>query len=64
MFTQEEIAFMNSLGLDFSFDNLSDDEWVELEDVVATKLETEGLDKNYNPNKIGLMCESILNKLP
>lgn len=64
-FTKEEIEFMKSLGLNFDFNNLSDDEWVEIEDVVGTKYNDDGFDDQYynNPNKIGLMCESILDKL-
>lgn len=62
-FTNKELAFMESLGLDYDFNNLTDDEWVELEDTVATKLETEGLNELYEPNEIGLICEEILSKL-
>ena len=64
-FTKEEIEFMKSLGLNFDFNNLSDDEWVELEDVVGTKYNDDGFEDEYynKPNKIGLMCESILDKL-
>lgn len=64
MFTPEEMLFMKELGLEYSFGNLTDEQWVKIEDVVATELETKGLDKNYNPNEIGKICESILSKLP
>ena len=63
-FTNEEVSFMNNLGINYDFNNLTDDEWVELEDIVATKLETEGLNELYEPNRIGLICEEILSKLP
>ena len=38
--------------------------WFQIEEKVADKLEHEGLDINYNPTSIGLMCEAILDKLP
>lgn len=37
--------------------------WFQIEEKVADKLEHEGLDINYNPTSIGLMCEAILDKL-
>lgn len=66
MFSEEQKEFMKTLGLNFDFDNLSkdDDAWFEIEKKVADKLEYEGLDINYNPTLIGLMCEEILDKLP
>lgn len=66
MFSGQQKEFMKTLGLNFDFDNLSenDDAWVEIEEKVANKLEYEGLDINYNPTSIGLMCEAILDKLP
>jgi len=66
MFSEQQKEFMKTLGLNFDFDNLSenDDAWVEIEEKVANKLEYEGLDINYNPTSIGLMCEAILDKLP
>ena len=64
MFTDSEIAFMQSIGLDFDFDHLSDDEWEQLEDVVADRLAYDGLDEEYNPTPIGKLCEDILGKLP
>lgn len=63
-FTTEEVSFMKNLGINYDFNNLTDDEWVKLEDIVATKLETEGLNESYEPNEIGLICEEILSKLP
>lgn len=65
MFSEQQKEFMKTLGLNFDFDNLSenDDAWTEIEDKVAHKLECEGFDVNYNPTSIGLMCEAILDKL-
>ena len=64
MFTNKEVSFMKSIGLDFDFNFLSDDEWCELEDVVGDALVERGIEKDGKPNEIGLMCEEILSKLP
>lgn len=65
MFTDEQIRYMKKeLGLDLNFSDLSDDDWVEIEDVVADRLGRSGFDKDYNPTADGLMCESIINKIP
>ena len=34
MFNEEEITYMKSIGLNFDFSNLSDDEYVKIEDTV------------------------------
>ena len=64
MFTQEEISLMRKIGLDLDFDNLSDNDWCEIEDVIGDYLTLKCLDKDYNPSEEGLVCESILDKLP
>ena len=64
MFTDKEIQLMNSLGLSYNFDNLTDDEWCNLEEVVGDHLTLKCLDDDYDPNEEGLMCEDILAKLP
>ncbi len=65
MFSEEEKQFIHDvLGLDFNYDRPSDDDWVLLEDKCADKLSLLGLDNEYNPTKIGLICESILDKIP
>lgn len=64
VFTEEEIALMRRIGLNFDFDNLSDDEWIELEDTVGDYLTLQCLDEDYEPNAEGLICEDILGKLP
>ena len=38
--------------------------WGEIEDKVGDELMFEGLDENYEPNQIGRICESILDKIP
>ncbi len=66
MFTEEEIELMESIGLHCDFQNLSeeDDYWADIEDQVGDKLMISGLDENYNPNSIGKICESIIDKIP
>lgn len=63
MFTEKEKSFMRECGLNLDFDNLSDDDYVEIEEVIGNKLTLECLDDNYNPNEDGLLCEEILDKL-
>lgn len=64
MFTQKEISLMRQIGLDFDFNNLSDEEWCSIEEMIGEYLTLKCLDEDYNPNEEGLICESILNKLP
>ena len=63
-YTKEEIEFMQSLGLNFNFNDLTDDDWCDIIDTVGDKLVQSGLDEKYNPNSIGRMCETIMDKVP
>ena len=65
IFNSEQIKFMQSLGLNFDYNNLSDEDYVMIEDVVGNKYTFGGVDWNndYTPNEVGLMCESILDIL-
>ena len=58
-FDEEQIEFMKKIGIDVDFDNLSDDDFVFIEETVANEYEIRGLDKDYNPTETGKMCESI-----
>lgn len=60
MFTDEQIKYMQSLGLGFDYSNLSDDNLLKIEDVVSDRLLTHCLDENYEPSPEGRMCEDIL----
>ena len=60
MFNQEQIKYMIKVGLIFDFNNLSDDDIIEIEDKIGDRLLMVGFDKNYEPNWDGKMCESIL----
>lgn len=66
MLTKQEIEFLKSLDLKLDYKHIDDwdTEWAEVEDRVGDELVMRGLDKNYNPNRIGVICESILDKLP
>ncbi len=63
MFNNTEKEFLFSLGLNFDFDDLSDEELVQIEESVAEKLQVSGFNSNENINDIGIMCESVLDKL-
>ncbi len=43
-FSEEQITYMRSLGLNFDFTNLSSDDWVNIEDTVADRLMYAGFD--------------------
>ncbi len=64
MFNEEEITYMKSIGLNFDFNKLSDDEYVEIEDTVGDQLVCFGLEDDYALNEEGIMCKTILSKLP
>ena len=64
MFSAQQKNFIQSLGLNVDFDNLTDDDYVRIEDLVGDELVKRGLDKDYNPTSIGEMCEAILDQLP
>lgn len=64
MFTQEEISLMRRIGLDFDFDDLSDEEWCKIEEEIGEHLVLRCFDEDYNPDEEGLICERILDKLP
>lgn len=63
MFDKSEIDFMESLGINADFKNLSDDMLAEIEDIVSEKLQKSGFDEDYKVTDIGKICESILDKL-
>lgn len=64
MFTEKQISYMKEIGLNLDFDNLSDEDWCNIEETVGDRLVLHCLDENYNPTSEGLMCESIIDKLP
>ena len=54
---------MKRIGLSVDFDNLSEDDYVKIEETVGDHLELHGLDDEYRPNSDGRICESILDRL-
>lgn len=66
MFREEQIQYMKSLGISIDFysgKELSDDEWDLIDTVVSNDLLSRGFDDDYEPNKIGLLGESIMDVL-
>lgn len=63
MFQPKQIDFLQSLGMNFDFNSLSDAQLVQIEDAVAEKLQISGFDKAYQITPIGELCESILDTL-
>ena len=63
--TKEQIAFMKKIGVPVrDYNNLSDDDWIAIENYVGDYLTLQCLDEKYNPNEEGKMCYSILDSLP
>lgn len=68
-FTDAEIKYMRELGLDYDFNNLSEDEtsddaWIDIEDTIANRLIERGFNSNNTCNEEGLLCESLIDKIP
>lgn len=63
MFTEKEKEYMRSIGLNLDFDNLSDDDYILIEEVVGDRLTLSELDENYYPTPNGFLCYEILDKL-
>lgn len=64
MFSEAEKVFLKSIGINANFNKISDDEFATIEEKVSIHLQKKGFDEDYKPTKEGLMCESILDKLP
>ncbi len=64
MFSNDQLKFMKKIGISVNFDDLSDEDYITIEETVSAYLQRSGFDKNYQPTKEGLLCESILDSLP
>ena len=65
MFTDKQIDFMKSIGLNFDFSKLSENEYFKIEDQVGEWLQLHGIDEtSEGVNEVGRMCMSVLNALP
>lgn len=65
-FTEQEIAFMQKIGIRLDFNHpetISDDEWIDLEEAIGDRLVVYELDESYFPTSDGILCEDILEKL-
>lgn len=64
LLSDEQVEYINKLGLPFvvteDLSLLSDEEFWAMSDAVADYLMS-GFDKDYNPNEIALIGESIMN---
>ena len=62
-FNNNQIEFMKKIGISINFDNISDDDYVKIEEKVSVHLQKKGYNEDYLPNRDGEMCESILDVL-
>lgn len=63
MFNKEQTEFMKSLGLDFNFMSLSDEEYCRIEEVVGDAYTEEAQEYPDKKTDRIVMCESILDTL-
>ncbi len=63
MFDEKQIEFMESIGLEFDFNELPSEDLEAIEDVISEKLQKSGFDEGYTITDIGKMCESILDTI-
>lgn len=62
-FNKNQIELMKNIGISINFDDISDEEYIEIEEKVSDYLQKKGFNGDYSPNKDGEMCESILDML-
>lgn len=63
MFNDEQIDYMRKLGIHLDFKCLSEDDFFQLEEKIADRLQDAGFENDIvTPD--GLICESILDSLP
>ena len=63
-FNNNQIEFLKEIGLsNISFNDLTDADYVIIEEKVTEHLQKNGFDAEYMPTKVGIMCESILDML-
>lgn len=63
IFSEKQIEFMKNLGLNFEFERLSDDEYIEIEEIVGDIYTEEAQEHPNEVTDVILLCESILDKL-
>jgi hypothetical protein len=63
-FNEEQVELIKKLDLDFDASGeLSDDEIFEIDEKISDYFASHGLGDNDKVNKIGLVCESIMDIL-
>ena len=63
-FSQEQMDFMNRIGISIDFSKgLRDGDDELIEEQVSAYLQKNGFDKNYKPTAEGEMCETILDMI-
>lgn len=62
-FNKTQIDFMKKIGISFNFSNISDEDYILIEEKVSAYLQKKGFNEDYTPNRDGEMCESILDML-
>ena len=60
MFSEEQIEYMERIGVSVEFNNLSENDYVNIEEKVSEYLQKYGYDEDYRPTDSGKICESIL----
>ncbi|ANU42196.1 hypothetical protein ADH75_02945 [Flavonifractor plautii] len=63
MFSQKQVEFMKSIGLDMDFLRLSDDDYCKIEDTVGDIYTEEAQEHPDEVTEKILICESILDML-
>lgn len=63
MFTQEQIAFMKSIGLEMNFSDLSEEDYIRIEDAVGDVYTAEAQEHENETTSVILLCEAILGQL-
>lgn len=62
--SEQEMDLLRRIDLDFDYSKkLTDEEAVRLEERVGDYLTLECLDEDYHPNRDGLICYDILEKV-
>jgi len=60
LFNENQLKMFENINRPILDRDYSDDEILELEDLIAERLMYSGFDDEYNPNDEGRLCESIL----
>lgn len=64
MLTDAHIQFMKFHGFRYDFNNLSDDDYINILMQLGDLLVAKGLDESYDDNEIGNMCREIMAAIP